>query len=130
MLPRSSEWGFSSIQVTPEQQARYALRTHLSNVLSGVPVTEWYEWRDSRPGASDSEAHFGLIDYHGKDKPAIQALKDILPFIRDDVAERRLPLPDPRDFVLLLRRKDDKHALLFWTTREASEAGARLKAGG
>jgi polysaccharide biosynthesis protein PslG len=125
-----SEWGFSSIQVTPEQQANYALRTHLSNILSGVPVTIWYEWHDSRLGASDPEAHFGLVDYHGKDKPAIQALRDVLPLIRDDVVERRLPLADPRDYVLLLRRQDGGHALLFWTSREASEAGAYLKAGG
>jgi hypothetical protein len=44
--------------------------------------------------------------------------------------ERRLALPDPRDFVLALRRKDGGHALLFWTTREASETGAYLEAGG
>ncbi len=41
-----SEWGFCSIQVTPEQQADYVLRTHRSNLLSGVPVTAWYEWRE------------------------------------------------------------------------------------
>ena len=125
-----SEWGFSSIQVTPEQQASYVLRTHLSNILSGVPVTIWYEWRDSRLGASDSEAHFGLVDYHGKDKPAIQALRDVLPLIRGDVVERRLPLADPRDYVLMLRGQVGEHALLFWTTRDASEAGTYLKAGG
>jgi hypothetical protein len=125
-----SEWGFSSIQVTPEQQANYVLRTHLSNILSGVPVTIWYEWRDSRLGASDPEAHFGLVDYRGKDKPAIQALRDVLPLIRDDVIERRLPLADPRDYVLLLRGRDGEHALLFWTTREASAAGAYLETGG
>jgi hypothetical protein len=122
-----SEWGFSSIQVTPEQQADYVLRTHLSNLLSGVPVTVWYEWRDSMQGAADSEAHYGLIDYDGEDKPAIAAVRNILPLIRDDVVERRLPVTDPRDYVLQLRHPDGEHALLFWSTRKAFEADAFLK---
>jgi hypothetical protein len=34
---------------------------------------------------------------------------------------------DPRDYVLQLRHPDGEHALLFWSTRKASEAGAFLK---
>jgi hypothetical protein len=124
-----SEWGFSSLQVTPDQQADYVLRTHLSNLLSGVPVTIWYEWRDSMPGAADSEAHYGLLDYDGKDKPATQVVRTILPLIRDDVIEHRIPVADPRDYVLLLRHLDNQHALLFWSTRDSSETGAFIKVG-
>lgn len=121
-----SEWGFSSSEVTPEQQADYVMRMHLSNLLSGVPVTIWYEWRDSMQGETDSEAHYGLIDYVGKDKPAIKAVRAILPLIHDDVIERRIMVEDPRDYVLRLRHPDGKHALLFWSTRPASEASSLL----
>jgi hypothetical protein len=124
-----SEWGFSSFQVTPDRQADYVLRTHLSNLLSGVPVTIWYEWRDSMQGGADSEAHYGLTDYDGKDKPAIQAVRKILPLIRDDVIEHRISVADPRNYVLLLRHPDNKHALLFWSTRDSSETSAFIKVG-
>jgi hypothetical protein len=122
-----SEGGFSSIQVTLERQADYVFRTHLSNLPSGVPGTTWYEWRESMQGAADSEAHYGLIDYDGEDKPANAAVRNILPLIRDDMIERRLPVTDPRDYVLHLRHPDGEEALLLRSTRKVSEADTFLK---
>jgi hypothetical protein len=86
VLPQiCSEWGFSSIQVTPEQQADDVLRTHRSNLLSGVPVAAWHEGRESMQGAADSQTHYGLIDCDGENKPAIVAGRNIRSIIRDDV---------------------------------------------
>jgi hypothetical protein len=78
-------------------------------------------------GAADSEAHYGLIDYNGEDKPAIAALRNILHLIRDNVIERRLPVTDPRDYVLHLRHPDGEQALLLRSTRKVSEADTFLK---
>jgi hypothetical protein len=117
-----SEWGYNSVELTEEQQATYVLRTHLSNLLSGIPVTVWYEWRDSADHSNDPEANYGLTDYWRNDKPAIKGIRKVLPLIRDYKIERRLPVGDQRDYVLLLRDMGDKKKLLFWTARLLGEA--------
>jgi hypothetical protein len=125
-----SEWGYNTLELGKKQQADYVLRTHLSNLLSGVAVTIWYEWRDSMQGADDPEAHYGLIDYDGKDKPAIEAVRNVLPLISNDRVERRLPTTNDRDYVVLLRGGDDSRKLVFWTTRLTGSAEAFLRVSG
>jgi hypothetical protein len=116
-----SEWGYNSVELTEEQQATYVLRTHLSNLLSGIPVTVWYEWRDSADHPNDPEAHYGLTNYWRNDKPAIKGVRRVLPLIRDYKVERRLPIGDQRDYVLLLRDLSNNKKLLFWTARSSGE---------
>jgi Cellulase (glycosyl hydrolase family 5) len=112
-----SEWGYNTLAVSLERQADYVLRTHLANLLSGVSATTWYEWRDSMVGADDPEAHFGLIDYGGQDKPAARSVKDVLSVIRNDKIERRLATESDLDYVVLLSSASGAKRLLFWTTR-------------
>ncbi len=116
-----SEWGYNSAELTEEQQAAYVLRTHLSNLLSGIPITVWYEWRDSTEQSNDPEAHYGLTDYWRNDKPAMEAVRKVLPLIRNYRIERRLPVGDQRDYVLLLRDLSNNKKLLFWTARSPAE---------
>jgi hypothetical protein len=116
-----SEWGYNSLELTESQQASYVMRTYFANLLSGVPITVWYEWRDSMLEPNDTEAHYGLVDVHGKEKRAVQAVKSVLPMIRGDRLERRMPVGGPQDFVLLLSSPDNDKKLVAWTVRNASE---------
>jgi hypothetical protein len=115
-----SEWGYSTLQVGDEQQADYVLRTHLSNVLSGVAATIWYEWRDSPLAPDDPEFHFGLVDGKRQEKVAMRAPWSTLPLIRDDRVERRLPAGGEQDYVVLLRSRDARQKLVVWTTRDGA----------
>jgi hypothetical protein len=115
-----SEWGYNTLEITRERQADYVLRTHLSNLLSGVGTTIWYEWRDSFKDRSDTEANYGLIDHDGYDKPAVRALRATLPRIRNERIERRVPTNDPRDYVVALDGRDGRK-LVFWTAVEGAE---------
>src|SRR5260370_35879891 len=116
-----SEWGYNSAELTEEQQAAHVLRTQLYNLLSGIPITVWYEWRDSTEQSNDPEAHYGLTDYWRNDKPAMEAVRKVLPLIRNYRIERRLPVGDQRDYVLLLRDLSNNKKLLFWTARSPAE---------
>lgn len=118
-----SEWGFSLTEVSEEQQAQYLLRSFLLNSLSGVPVSIWYEWRDSRLG-DDHEAHYGLLDYSGKEKASYRALKAFLPPLKGARIESRIAVGDQDVFVLLVRKKDGKAALVVWT--ESADKGRSL----
>ncbi|NTU76803.1 MAG: hypothetical protein HGA90_03170 [Alphaproteobacteria bacterium] len=110
----SSEWGYSLTETTPEQQAAYAVRMPLVNALAGVPLGNWYEWKDSRQGALNREAHFGLLDYQGDDKFSAETVKDLWPQMANAVVVKRVPVAETDSFVLLLRQPDGRLQLAAW----------------
>jgi hypothetical protein len=112
----SGEWGYTTTKATEDQQASYLIRSHLINLLSGVPLSIWYEWRDSGTAAHDDEAHFGLIDDSGRIKTA--AALSLLSEIKDATLETRLPSGNASCFVLQLRQPDGRHQLLAWLSAE------------
>ncbi|HAX91671.1 MAG TPA: hypothetical protein DCY07_05630, partial [Rhodospirillaceae bacterium] len=113
----NTEWGYTTTQVTPEQQAAYALRTRLIDMLWGVPLSIWYEWRDSRQDKDDPEGHFGLVTLDGADKPALEPIEALLPILRDAALVRQVQSHNPRDMALLLRKPDGREVLVGWSLR-------------
>ena len=69
-----TEWGFSTGVVSANLQAAYLVRANLANAATGVPLTIWYEWRDSRADVDDPESHFGLLTTTGLQKNDRNAL--------------------------------------------------------
>jgi hypothetical protein len=116
----NSEWGYSLSEVTPEQQAAYVIRSFVIDRLSGIPVSIWYEYRDSfeddetEIGKMDRESHFGIRDYDDDDKLSATVVKAILPRLRDSYVEKRVTFADDRIYALLLRDSAGQHQLLFW----------------
>lgn len=136
----STEWGYSTalseagkeppiMQVTPEKHADFALRMPFANALSGVPLTILYEWRESMHGDTNAEAHFGVTDFDGNDKPAVVALREFFPRVRDAIIEKRVETPNADDFVLLMKHQTGKYSYVYWTARENMDGGLRLKIG-
>lgn len=122
----NTEWGYTTLQVTAAQQADYALRTRLTDMLWAVPLSIWYEWRDSRDDAADPEGHFGLRKLRGEDKEALHAVKGLFPRIKDSTLERQVHTTDPHDMLVLLRQPDGALALVGWTLRKGEEDGRAL----
>jgi hypothetical protein len=62
------EWGYSTqdpgLQGSPDLQAQYQARAFLVNLMNGIPISIWYEWRNDLPGNSAEERHFGLVRYN------------------------------------------------------------------
>jgi len=123
----STEWGFTLTQISAEEQAAFLLRTFLLNSLSGVPVSIWYEWRDSRTGENDPEAHFGLLDTKRNEKESFKALQAFLPPLADARIEERAALNNPNVFALWLRHTDGRRALVFWSAAPNPQTGLRLE---
>lgn len=117
----STEWGYSSLKVTEQEQAAYALRSPLIALLGGATVSIWYEWRNSPRASDDPESYYGLLGVAGENKPAFSALQSLLPRIRDAVIERRIPMADPDHFVLLIEWPDGRLGLLAWTVKDSSQ---------
>lgn len=136
-----TEWGYSThnnpggyvrgggpLVASQEEQARWLVRSWLMNLLWGIPVSIWYEWKDSGRDPSDRESNFGLVRADGLRTPKLslrsgQALIEELGGFEFD---RRLPdVGDPgSEFVLRFVRRgndgaDDTHKLAAWTTSGA-----------
>jgi polysaccharide biosynthesis protein PslG len=113
----NTEWGYSTAQLSEDKQADYILRARLMDILWGLPLSVWYEWRDSCDDASDLECRFGVTREDGSGKAALSVVQDILPRLRHAVLDKAVPSADPRDMVFLLRDGDRK-ILMGWSLRE------------
>jgi hypothetical protein len=124
----STEWGFTLIDVTPEQQAAFVIRSFLLNTMAGVPLSIWYEWRDEREGPDDPEAHFGLLTLDKKEKLSYKALAGFLPPLVGSKIEKRIKGPKKNDYVLLLRNEEGKYFLVFWSVD--GQTGTKIRVAG
>lgn len=109
-----TEFGYSMADVSEEQQAAFALRLHLADLLADVPLTILYEWQDSAGMSEDLEQHFGMVDFHMEDKAGSTLLQRILPTIKDAVIVKRFPTSEPDCFALLIQQPNGDYQILAW----------------
>jgi hypothetical protein len=116
----SSEWGYASHTrgVTPELQAAFAARQQLVNLLHGVPVSIWYDWKNDGPDPAEREHNFGVVNERLEAKPAARALRTLTGELAGYRLERRLSVGDDRDYVLLFSRPRGAPKLAVWTQGE------------
>lgn len=107
--------------------ALYLPRLYLEYFSKGVVRTYWFDLLDNfteaeaaAKGYPDIEAHFGLVRYDFSDKPAYNALKNLISIMKDPGA-RFVPTPvsytisgsaDVKS--LLFQRRDGKYQLAIW----------------
>ena len=119
------EWGYSTAwpQINETTQARYLARLLLFDVMSGVPLTIWYDWHDDGPKRNDQESNFGIVhhEYHSggtqvyDPKPSYDAAQTYSRELKDFRFKERLKTASGDDFVLSFT-KDGTECLVAWTT--------------
>ena len=114
----SSEWGYSTVNVTPEQQGQYLAREWLSNLAEGVRLSIWYDWHDDGLDPKDPEHHFGTVHNDYTPKPAFEAAQRLTQALSGYRFVKRLPRESDVDYLLLFA-KDSSVKLAFWTTGAA-----------
>jgi hypothetical protein len=74
-----SEWGYSGTwdSLDEEIQGKYLARMFLTNLYLGIPVSNWYNWRDGGNDTTNPEHHFGTVDHYYKEKPAYYAMQTL-----------------------------------------------------
>jgi hypothetical protein len=104
-----SEWGYSTkwgLVGDQSNQARIAVRTILSNLANGIPLTIWYDWAP--------EPDLALITPPLHPTPAYAALRALTSALSGYRFERQLPA-NAGDYLLQFKN-GDKSALVAWTT--------------
>ena len=123
----SSEWGYTSVNVTEEQQGQYLAREWLSNLAEGVRLSIWYDWHDDGLDPKDGEHHFGTVHNDYAPKPAFEAAQRLTRALGGYRFAKRLPLASDQDYLLLFTQERAVKTA-FWTT--GPDHAATLPGGG
>jgi len=125
----SGEWGYSTWKrgVSLETQAAFAARQQLSNLLNGVPLSIWYDWKNDGPDPNENEHNFGTVLPDLTPKPAYVAIQTLTRELAGYRITRRIPLPSDRDYVLLCTgRAVRSNKLAAWTVGDPHRVKLKL----
>src|SRR5208283_4072064 len=116
----SGEWGYSTHKggVSLDTQAAFAARQQLSNLLNGVPLSIWYDWKNDGTDSTENEHNFGTVLPDLNPKPAYVGIKTLTRELAGYRIVRRLALPSDKDFVLLCTNQAGEQKLAAWTVDE------------
>ena len=127
----SGEWGYSVAWkgMTDEKQGKYLARQWLTNLLSDVPVSIWYDWHDDGKDPKESEHNFGTVlnpYFSGREpvydaKPSYKAARTLASVLGGFKFNKRLAAGADDDYVLLFA-KGDEVRLAAWTTAKEPHA--------
>lgn len=121
----SGEWGYSQINwdkssLSEEQQGQYLVRMFLINLMEGVPISIWYDWKDDGTDPNEREHHFGAMTHDLNPKPAYLVAKALAHALDGYSFVQRIDLKSEQDFALKLAKRQSK-AIAFWTTGQEHE---------
>jgi hypothetical protein len=124
----SGEWGYSTWKrgVSLETQAAFAARQQLSNLLNGVPLSIWYDWKNDGSDPNENEHNFGTVLPDLTPKPAYVAIQTLTRELSGYRLVRRVTLPSDKDYVLLFANKAGARKLAAWTLGEPHAASLEI----
>ena len=124
----SGEWGYSTWKrgVTLETQAAFAARQQLANLLDGVPLSIWYDWKNDGPDPNENEHNFGTVLPDLVPKPAYVAIQTLTRELSGYRVVRRLALTSDKDYALLCQNSTGRQKLAAWTLGEPHPVSIEL----
>ncbi len=127
----SGEWGYASHTkgVALETQAAFIVRQQLANLLAGIPISIWYDWKNDGTDPAEREHNFGTVWPDLKPKPAYTAIRTMTGALAGYRIVRRLDAGNASDYVLLLEAETGPEKLAAWTIGDPHEVrlAARVK---
>lgn len=119
----SGEWGYASHTkgVSLETQAAFAARQQLVNLLAGVPISIWYDWKNDGPDPAEREHNFGTVTQNLEAKPAYIAIQTLTRELNGYRISRRLETASDQDYILLCTHADGSQKLAAWTLRDPND---------
>jgi polysaccharide biosynthesis protein PslG len=114
----SGEWGYASHGkgLSLEAQGAFVARQQLANLLYGVPLSIWYDWKNDGPDRNYNEHNFGTVFEDLSPKPAYQAVQTLTRQLAGSRIVRRLGTEKESDYLVLLEDEAGGFKLAAWTT--------------
>jgi hypothetical protein len=116
----SGEWGYASHTkgVSLETQAAFIARQQLANLLDGVPLSIWYDWKNDGTDANEREHNFGTVTPDLQPKPSYKAVQTLTRELTGYRITRRVAVGTEKDYVLLCTNAAGHEKLAAWTLDE------------
>jgi hypothetical protein len=126
----SGEWGYSSNTqgVSEETQAAFIARQQLANLLNGVPLSIWYDWKNDGPDPGENEHNFGTVTQDLKPKSAYLAIQTLTRELAGFRILRRLPSA-PQDYILECGNNSGVRKLAAWTSGQTHSVTNEISTG-
>lgn len=114
----SSEWGYASATkgISLEKQAEYIVRMQLSNLLQGIPLSIWYDWKNDGEDPGNFEHNCGIVDFYLNPKPAYNAMHTLNKQLQGYTLSQRINLDNENDYLLLFQDEKGNSRICAWTT--------------
>lgn len=112
----SGEWGYSAAWegMNDMKQAQYCIRQYLTNIMSGVNISIWYDWKDDGTERNNPEHNFGVIYNDLAPKPVYYAIKNVNTILDGYRYVKMIDVGSKDDYVLMFK-KGDKVVYAAWT---------------
>ncbi|MEN6520147.1 MAG: cellulase family glycosylhydrolase [Armatimonadota bacterium] len=115
----SSEWGYNTLDKTEAEQAQFAVRMFLVNMMSDAKLSIWYDWKDDGRDLANREHHFGTVYNDLGPKPAYNAVKTLTHEL--DQCKLASRLGSRNDDYILLFKGPSGYRIAAWTSGEEHE---------
>lgn len=118
----SGEWGYATHArggVSLETQAAFLVRQQLVNLLHGVPLSIWYDWKNDGPDADDPEHNFGTVTHALEPKPNYRAVRTLTRELHGYRIARRIETGQAEAYVLLMVSDKGAPKLVGWSATES-----------
>ena len=124
----SSEWGYSSSTkgVPLDKQQAYSVRMQLANILYGIPLSIWYDWKNDGEDPTEHEQNFGTVSAKLEPKPAYTAFQTMNRQMKSYTFFKRIDVKNENDFVLLFKTGDGSYRIAAWTTDQDHSVASNL----
>lgn len=112
----SGEWGYSDAWggMNRQKQGAFVPRQYLTNLISGVGLSIYYDWKDDGPEPKDPEHHFGTTTQDTTPKPSYLAAQTLTRQLEGYSYRFRMDDGDPRHYTLVFTKGDDVR-FVVWT---------------
>ncbi|MFE4119954.1 cellulase family glycosylhydrolase [Priestia sp. YIM B13486] len=130
----AGEWGYSTAEkwknfnVTEQQQAEYLVRMFLINLLSDVPVSVWYDWKNDGDDPLNSEHNFGIREQDVNiPKQSYIAINTLTYNLSNFKLNRRINVGNQNDYILEFTNGKEKKVIVYWTSKEKHNINLTIK---
>jgi hypothetical protein len=128
----SGEWGYATHTkgLPLETQAAFAARQQLANLLNGVPLSIWYDWKNDGNDRDEREHNFGTVLPDLKPKPAYVAIQTLTRELNGFGIVHRHDTGNADEFVIVLTNTAGETRLAVWTLGESHGVTLETSLGG
>lgn len=113
----NGEWGYASVLRgrTQTDQADFAVRIQLVDLMNNIPLSLWYDWKNDGPDRTNHEHNFGMVEADLTPKHAYIALKTLTTQLSGFQLVRRLDIGNSNDYALLFKNTAGQSKIVAWT---------------